>query len=132
MNKAKNATTTNLDSYLQSLYDNTDKTISYAAFCTKANVLLSILPKDYISLDSTSKYTSLSSLVKVGKIDIKDLHYIVDNSTFFEGFRSHILSTISSDLDTLKNRPHAQKSSITFDSLDDMVIESLNGQNFTI
>jgi hypothetical protein len=132
MNKAKNLTSTNLDSYLHSLYTASHTNESFSAFSAKAYSIMSNLPKDYVSLDSTQKYTTLSSLVKSNTIDINDLHYIVDNSIFFEGFRTHILSTMESDFDTLKNRTRAKKAPITFDSLDSLVIDAINGQDFSI
>ena len=80
MNKAKNLTSTNLDSYLHSLYTASITKESFSAFSAKAYSIMSNLPKDYVSLDSTQKYTTLSSLVKSNTIDIENLHYIVDNS----------------------------------------------------
>ena len=132
MNKAKNLTSTNLDSYLHSLYTASHTNESFSAFSAKAYSIMSNIPKDYVSLDSTQKYTTLSTLVKSNTIDINDLHYIVDNSIFFEGFRNHILDSMESDFDTLKNRPKAKKAPITFDSLDSLVIDAINGQDFSI
>ena len=126
MNKAKNLTSTNLDSYLHSLYTASHTKESFSAFSAKAYSIMTNLPKDYVSLDSTQKYTTLSTLVKSNTIDINDLHYIMDNSIFFEGFRTHIISTMDSDFDTLKNRPKASRPSITFDSLDSLLEDSLD------
>ena len=103
MNKAKNITSSNLDSYLHSLYTASHSKESFSAFSAKAYTIMSNLPKDYISLDSTAKYTTLSTLVKSNIVDIESLHYIVDNSIFFEGFRNHILDSMESDFDTLKS-----------------------------
>ena len=132
MNKAKNITSSNLDSYLHSLYTASHSKESFSAFCAKAYTIMSNLPKDYVSLDSTAKYTTLSALVKSNTIDIESLHYILDNSIFFEGFRTHILSTMESDFDTLKNRPKANRPSITFDSLDAQVLDAISDQDFSI
>ncbi|MBO7218922.1 MAG: hypothetical protein J6V40_02990 [Clostridia bacterium] len=126
MNKAKNLTSTNLDSYLHSLYTASHTKESFSAFSAKAYSIMSNLPKDYVSLDSTQQYTTLSTLVKSNTIDIESLHYIVDNSIFFEGFQNHILTSMQSDFDTLKNRPRAKKAPITFDSLDSLLEDSLD------
>ena len=132
MNKAKNITSSNLDSYLHSLYTASHSKESFSAFSAKACTIMSNLPKDYISLDSTAKYTTLSTLVKSNVVDIESLHYIVDNSIFFEGFRNHILDSMESDFDTLKNRPKATKSPITFDNLDAQVLDAISDQDFSI
>ena len=132
MNKAKNIKSNNLDTYLQSLYTVSSSKESFSAFSAKAYSIMSKLPHDYLSLNSTKKYTTLSTLVKSGAIDIESLHYIVDNSIFFEGFRNHILDSMESDFDTLKNRPKAKKQPITFDSLDSLVVDTLNSQDFSI
>lgn len=132
MNKVKNQDNMSLDTYIQSLYHSSNKKCVYSEFYTKSISLLSSLPNGFVFLDSQTKYATLVEFVKLNKIDIKDLHYIVDNPTFFEGFRHHMISSFESDFDILKNRPKAKKSPITFDALDEKLMTALNGQSHSV
>lgn len=115
-----------IDNYILSLHSVSKSNDSPTLFYQKSRALLSILPTTFLSDSADKKYTTLSSYVMSGKIDINDLHYIVDNPTFFEGFRTHIVSTMESDFDSLKNRTKASRPSITFDSLDSLLEDSLD------
>ena len=115
-----------LEKYLKSLHSSSDKNMSYLEFRKKAISILQQLDIDVSNMPASMIYTTLSQYVKSGRLDIHDIHYIVDNNTFWEGFREHILSTMSEDMSTLKNRTKRNKPTTTFDSLDSIVSSKLS------
>ena len=125
MKKTIHTTPSTLDEYISHIYTLSHSEESVDTFTTKAMAISHALPKRFWTLPSDSLFTTLLDKVKSGKIDITDINYVAHSNTILDGFRSYMLSTMDSDMSTLKGRVKRSKPSITFDDLDSIVVGQL-------
>ena len=86
------------------------------------------MPANFWHKSSEDLFKTLLTKVKENVISIDDTKFLVTTSTLFEGFRTHLLNTMSADSDILKGRVKRPTPTLNFDSLDNVLTEKLTIQ----
>ena len=112
--------------YINTVHSNSNSSLSFVEFSSIAMPIIKSLPTTFIDSSPIERFTTLLDMYKSGDIDINIIHYIVDNDTFFTGFKEYYLASLAKESDMLKGRTKAPKSILKFSDLDYLVAARLD------